>query len=76
MGRACSICGREEQCIQALVGEPEGKRALGSSRCRWESNIKRDLREIGWGGIGVINQAQRKDQWPALVNTVMDLRVP
>jgi hypothetical protein len=32
-----------------LVGRPEGRRPLGRSRCRWEDNIKMDLREIGFG---------------------------
>jgi hypothetical protein len=45
-----------------LVGKPEGKRALGKPRCRWEDNIKMDLREIEWGGMDWIDLAQDGDQ--------------
>jgi hypothetical protein len=47
-----------------------------SLRRRWEDNIKMDLREIGWGGMDWIDLAQSRDQWKALVNTLMNLRVP
>jgi hypothetical protein len=59
-----------------LVGKPEGKRPLGRPRCRWEDNIKMELREIGWGGMGWIDLDQDRDQWRALVNTVMNLLAP
>jgi hypothetical protein len=59
-----------------LVGKPEGKRPLGRPRCRWVDNIKMDLIEIGWDGIDRIGLAQDSDQWRALVNTVMNLRIP
>jgi hypothetical protein len=59
-----------------LVGKPEGKRPLVIPRCRWVDNIKIDLRERGWHGMDWINLAQDRDQWRALVNTVMNLRVP
>jgi hypothetical protein len=58
------------------VGKPEGKRPLGRPRRRWEDNIRMDLREIGWGGMDWIDLAQNRDQWRALVNTVMNFRVP
>jgi hypothetical protein len=58
------------------VGKPEGIRTLGRSRRRWEDNIKMDLREIGWGGMDQIELSQDRDQWRALVNTVMNLRAP
>jgi hypothetical protein len=58
------------------VGKPEGKRPLGRPRHRWEDNIKMNLREIGWGGMNWIDLAQDRDQWKALVNTVMNLWVP
>jgi hypothetical protein len=61
---------------RALVGKPEGRRPLGRPRRRWEDNIKMDLREIGWGGMDWINLAQDRDRWRALVNAVMNLRVP
>jgi hypothetical protein len=53
-----------------------GKRPLGRPRRRWVGNIKMDLREIGWGGVDWMDMAQDRDQWRALVNTVMNLRVP
>jgi hypothetical protein len=59
-----------------LVGEPEGRRRLGRPRHRWEDNIKKDLGEIGFGDVDWINLAQDRDRWRALVNTVMNLRVP
>jgi hypothetical protein len=59
-----------------LVGKPEAKRPLGSHRCSRMDNIKMDLREIRWSSIDWINLAQDRDQWRALVNTVMNLRVP
>jgi hypothetical protein len=58
------------------VGKPEGKRPLERPRCRWVDNIKMDLREIGWDGTNWIDLAQDRDQWRALVNTVMNIRVP
>jgi hypothetical protein len=58
------------------VGKPEGKRPLGRPRHRWEDNIRMDLRGIGWGGMDWIDLAQDRDQWRALVNTVMNLWVP
>jgi hypothetical protein len=48
---------------------------LERSRCRWADNIKIDLREIGWDGMDWIDLAQDRDQWRALVNTIMNLRV-
>jgi hypothetical protein len=59
-----------------LVGKPEGKRPLGRPRCRWEDNIKTELKEIGWEGVDWILLAQDRDQWRALVKTVLNLRVP
>jgi hypothetical protein len=58
------------------VGKPEAKKPLGRLRHKWEDNTKMDPREIGWGGMDWIDPAQDRDQWRALVNTVMNLRVP
>jgi hypothetical protein len=58
------------------MGKPEEKRPLGRLRRRLEDNIKADFREIGWGDMNWIHLAPDKDQWGALVNTVMNLRVP
>jgi hypothetical protein len=52
------------------------KRPLGRPRRRWVDNIKIDVREIGWDGMDWIDLAQDSDQWRAVVNTVMNLRVP
>jgi hypothetical protein len=68
--------GERRGAYRALVGKPEGMRPHGRPRCRWEDNIKMDLREVGWGGMDWINQAQDRDRWRAVVNAVMNLRVP
>jgi hypothetical protein len=57
------------------VGNPEGRRPLERPRRRWVDNIKMDLREIGWDGGDWIGLAQDRDQWRALMNAVMKLRV-
>jgi hypothetical protein len=57
-------------------GKPEGKRPLGRPRCRWDYNIKIDIKEIGLEGVDWIHLDQGRDRWWALVNTVMNLWVP
>jgi len=59
-----------------LVGKPEGKRPLGRSACRWEYNIRMDIRKIGWEVVDWLHFAQDRDFWWVLVNKVMKLRVP
>jgi hypothetical protein len=59
-----------------LVWRPEGRRPLGRPRRRWEDNIKMDLREIRFGDVDWIHLVQDRDRWQALMNTVMNLRVP
>jgi hypothetical protein len=76
MGRACSTNGEKRNAYSMLVGNPEGKRPLGRPRRRWVDNIKIDLRETGWDGMDWIDLAQDGEQWRALVNTLMNLRVP
>jgi hypothetical protein len=68
--------GEMRNAYRILVGKPEGKRPLGRPRRRWVNNIKMERREIGWDGMDWIDLAQDRDQWRALVNTVMNLRVP
>jgi hypothetical protein len=68
--------GNTRNAVRISVGRSERKRPLGRSRSRWVYNIKMDVREIGWGGMDWINLAQDKDQWRALVNTVINLRIP
>jgi hypothetical protein len=58
-----------------LVGKTEGKRPLGRPSHGWEDNIKVDLSEIRFDGVDWINLAEDKDQWQAVVNTVMNLQV-
>jgi hypothetical protein len=76
MGRECSTYGEKRNAYMISVGKPKRKKPLGRPRRRWEDNIKMDLREIGWGGMDWIDLAQDRDQWRALVNTIMNLRVP
>jgi len=61
---------------KVLVGKPEGKRPLRSPRRGWEDNIKKDLQEVGCGGVDWIDLAQDRERWRALVIVVMNLRVP
>jgi hypothetical protein len=68
--------GEKRNAYRLLVGKPEGKRPQGTPRRRWVDNIKIDLLEIGWGGVDWIGLAQDRDKWRALVNAVMNLRVP
>jgi hypothetical protein len=58
------------------VGKPEGKRPLGRPRRRWVDNIRKDLGEVGWGDVAWIGLAQDRNRWRALVNLVLNLRVP
>jgi hypothetical protein len=60
---------------RVLVGKPERKRPLGRPRHRWEDNIKMDLQEVGGGGDWM-ELAQDRDRLWALVNKVMNFRVP
>jgi hypothetical protein len=68
--------GENRNAYRILVGKPEGKRPLGRHRHRWEDNIRMDVREIGWSGMDWTDLAQDWDKFKALVNTVMNLRVP
>jgi hypothetical protein len=76
MDRACNTMGEKRNAYRILVRKPEGKRPLGRPGRRWVDNIKIDLRQIGWDGIDWIDVAQDRDQWRALVHTVMNLQVP
>jgi hypothetical protein len=76
MVRACSRNGEKSNACRIVVGMPEGKRPLGRPRRTWLDNIKMDLRERKWDGMDWLDLAQNRDQWRALVNTVMNFRVP
>jgi hypothetical protein len=68
--------GERKGVYRVLVGKPEGKIPLASPRRRWEDNIKMDLQEVGCGGMDWIKLALDRDGLRALVNAVMNLRVP
>jgi hypothetical protein len=68
--------GEMRNAYKILVGKPGTKRPLGGSRRRWENNIRMDLREIGWEGVDWMHLAEDRDQCRAVVNTVMNRRVP
>jgi hypothetical protein len=76
MGGACNAYGVGEWRVQGLEEKPEGKRPLGRLRRKWEDNIKADFQEVGCGGMDWIVLAQDRDRWRALVNAVMNLRIP
>jgi hypothetical protein len=65
----------KRNAYRILVRKPERKRPLGIQRRRWVNNIKMDLGEIGWKGMDWIDPTQDRNQWRALVNTIMNLRV-
>jgi hypothetical protein len=71
---ACT--GERRGVSRILLGKPEGKRPLGRLRRRWEGNIEMDHQEVGCGCMDWIELAHCRDRWQALVNVVMNLRVP
>jgi hypothetical protein len=68
--------GEKRKAYRILVGKPEGKKPLWRPRSRWVNNIKMNLREIGWDGMDWIDLAQDRDHCRAVVNTVINFRVP
>jgi hypothetical protein len=68
--------GAKRSEYRILVGKPGGRRQLGRTRCMLEENVKMNLRGTAWGGMDWIGLAQDRDQWKALVNTLMKFRVP
>jgi hypothetical protein len=68
--------GEKRNAYRLLVGKPEGKRPLGRPRRRWVDNIRMDLGEVGWSNVDWIGLARDRNRWRALVNSVLNLRVP
>jgi hypothetical protein len=76
MGGAYSVYGEGRSVYRVLVENPEVKSLLGRPRHRWEDNIKADIQEVECEGMDWAELAQDKDRWRALINAVMNLRVP
>jgi hypothetical protein len=68
--------GKKRNTCRLLLGKPEGTRPLRRPRHRWVNNIRMNLGEMVWGGVDWVGLAQDRDRWRALVNAVMQLRVP
>jgi hypothetical protein len=68
--------GEKRNAYRSRVAKPEGKRPLGRPSRRWLDNIRTNLVEVGWGDVDWIGLAQDRDIWGALVNSVLNLRVP
>jgi hypothetical protein len=68
--------GEKRNAYRLLVGKPEGKRPLERLRHRWVDNIRMVLGEVGWGDVDWIGLGQDRNRWRALVNSVLNLRVP
>jgi hypothetical protein len=68
--------GEKRNDYRLLVGKPEGKRPLGRSRRRWVDNIMMYLGEVELGDVDWIGLAKDRNRWRALVNSVLNLRVP
>jgi hypothetical protein len=75
---ACHVAriGEKKNAYRLLVGKPEGKRPLGRPRRWWVDNIRIDLGEVGWGDVDWIGLAKDRNRWRAVVNSVLNLRVP
>jgi hypothetical protein len=67
---------REKNAYRLLVEKPEGNRPLGRPRCRWVDNIRMDIGEMGWGDVDWTGLDKDGNRWRALVNLVLNLRVP
>jgi hypothetical protein len=76
MGGSCNTNGEKRNAYRLLVGKPEGKRSLGRPRRRLVDNIRMGLGEVGWGDVDWIGLAVDRNRWKAVVNSVLNLRVP
>jgi hypothetical protein len=68
--------GEKRNAYRLLVGKPEGKRPLRRPTRRLVDNIRMELGEVGWGGVDWIRLAQDRNRWRAIVNSVLNLRIP
>jgi hypothetical protein len=68
--------GEKRNAYRLLVRKPEGKRPLGRPSRRWMDNIRMDPGKVGWGNVGWIGLAKDRNRLRALVNSVLNLRVP
>jgi hypothetical protein len=68
--------GKKRNAYKLLAGKAEGKRPLGRPRRRWVDNIRMDLGEVGWSDVNWAGLAKDRNRWRALVNSVLNLRVP
>jgi hypothetical protein len=66
----------KRNAYRLLVGKPEGRKPLGRPRRRWLDNIRMDLVEVGWDDVDLIGLAEDRNRWRALVNSILNLRVP
>jgi hypothetical protein len=76
MGGPCSTNGREDERLKIIGGKARGKEPLGRRRRRRVDNIRMDLGEVGWGDVDWIGLAKDRNRWRAVVNAVLNLRVP
>jgi hypothetical protein len=76
MGGVCSKNGEKKNTYGLLVRKPEGKRPLGGRSHRWVNNIRMDFLEFEWGNVDWIDLAEVRNRWRALVNSVLNFRVP
>jgi hypothetical protein len=76
IGGECSTNGEKRSAHKLLLEKPEGEMPLGRPRRRWVDNIRMDLVEAGWSDVDWIGLARDRDRWRALVNSVLNLRIP
>jgi hypothetical protein len=76
MGGACSTNGGEEELVWIIGGKSREKETLERPRHRWVDNVRMNLGEVGWGDVDWVGLAQDRNGWRALVNSVLNLRVP
>jgi hypothetical protein len=76
MGGSCRTNGEKRNAHKLLVGKPEGKGPVGRPRRRWVDKIRMNLGEVGWSDVDWNGLAKDRNRWRALVNSVLNLRVP